>query len=325
MVALLVATSFVLPAAGGVGNLVTGGDIMKPNNLKTRIFLDGGDPSETREILRLLGFLDGQTTNPTLVSKNPEVRKRLAQGEKFSAEEVLAFYRTVVTEICGLIPEGSISVEVYADAASRAETMLQQGKEMFSWARNGHVKFPTSTEGLKAAERAVQAGMRVNMTLAFSQDQAAAVYAATRGAHRGQVFVSPFVGRLDDRGENGMDLIANIIRMFRQRDGHVEVLTASVRSLDHLLYALQLGSDIITAPFEVLKAWGEGGMPLPGPEYTYPVKGLKPIAYRQIDLDEKWQDYDIHHDLTDRGMEKFSADWNALIEAPKARAYGYGR
>jgi len=298
---------------------------MKPNDLKTRIFLDGGNPGETKEVLRILGFLDGQTTNPTLISKNPEARKRLERGDKFGAAEILEFYRTVVAEICALIPEGSISVEVYADMASRAETMLQQGKEMFSWARNIHVKFPTSREGLTAAERAVQAGMRVNMTLTFSQEQAAAVYAATRGARRGQVFVSPFIGRLDDRGENGMDLIANIIRMFRGQDGHVEVLTASVRSLDHLMYALQLGSDIITAPFEILKAWGQGGVILPGPAYTYPAKGLKPVSFQQIDLNRKWQDYDIRHDLTDRGMEKFSADWNALIDVSNVRAYGSAR
>ena len=85
---------------------------------------------------------------------------------------------------------------------------------MFGWIPNAHVKFPTSAEGLKAAEKAIGLGLRVNMTLCFSQAQAAAVYAATRGARKGQVFVSPFIGRLDDRGENGMDLIANILRMY---------------------------------------------------------------------------------------------------------------
>jgi len=301
------------------------GAIMKPSGLKTRIFLDGGNPEETKEIIHLLGFLDGQTTNPTLISKNPESRKRLEQGEKFSAKELLDFYHGVVTAICRLIPEGSVSVEVYADAGTRAEAMLEQGKEMFSWTRNAHVKFPTSREGLKAAERAVRAGMRVNMTLNFSQEQAVAVYAATGGARKGQVFVSPFVGRLDDRGENGMDLIANILRMFAKGDGHVEVLTASVRTLDHLFKAIQLGSDIITAPYEILKNWGEQGIPLPGPDYTYPVKGLKPMFYRELALDKPWLDYDIRHVLTDKGMEKFSSDWNVLIEEPKARAYGSAR
>jgi transaldolase len=292
---------------------------MKPTNLKTRIFLDGGDPEETRKLINLLGFLDGQTTNPTLIAKNPEARARLQKGEKFSAGEILDFYRNVVTTISGLIPGGSVSVEVYADAATTAETMLRQGKEMYSWIPNAHVKFPTSREGLRAAELAVGDGMRANMTLCFSQEQAAAVYAATRGARKGQVYVSPFIGRLDDRGENGMDVIANIIRMYRDGDGHVEVLTASVRSLDHFLYALRLGSDIITAPYESLKAWGARGMPIPGPEFTYDAKGLRPIPYRAIDLTKKLQDYDISHELTDKGMERFSLDWNALIEPEKRK------
>ncbi len=290
---------------------------MKLQNLKTRIVLDGGTPDETREVIRLLGFLDGQTTNPTLIAKNPEAR-----GKKFSAGELIDFYREVVTTISGLIPDGSVSVEVYADPASRADTMLRQGKEMFSWITNAHIKFPTTREGLKAAEQAVRYGMRVNMTLCFSQEQAAAVYAATIGAKKGQVYVSPFIGRLDDRGENGMDLIANIIKMHEAGDGHVEVLTASVRSLNRMLYALKLGSDIITAPFEVLKTWAAAGMPVPGDQYRYETKGLRPIAYRNIDLGKPWLDYDIHHELTMRGMEKFSADWNALIREPKERAYG---
>lgn len=298
---------------------------MKPENLKTRIFLDGGNPEETRDIIKLLGFLDGQTTNPTLISKNPEARGRLEKGEKFSAQEVFDFYRGVVTTISGLMPEGSVSVEVYADAATTADTMLLQGKDMFSWIPNAHIKFPTSREGLKAAGRAVEEGLRVNMTLCFSQEQAAAVYAATRGAKKGQVYVSPFIGRLDDRGENGMDVIADIIRMYREGDGHVEVLTASVRSLGHLLEAVKLGSDIITAPYEILKEWAEKGTPMPGEEYVYDARGLKAIPYRRIELGKHWEAYDIRHDLTNKGMEKFSADWNALIREPGARAYGSGR
>ena len=287
---------------------------MRPQNMKTRIFLDGGNQEETEKIIELLGFLDGQTTNPTLISKNPEARKRLAEGRRFNEKEILDFYRDVVKTISGLIPRGSVSVEVYANTSTSADSMLQQGEEMFSWIPNAHVKFPTSREGLRAAERAVNNGLRVNMTLCFSQEQAAAVYAATRGAKKGQVFVSPFIGRLDDRGENGMDVIDNIIRMYRKGDGHVEVLTASVRNIDHFLYALRLGSDIITAPYEVLKTWGEKGMPMPGDTYKYDVKSLKPIPYREIELGKKWEDYDVRHELTDKGMEKFSADWNSLIK-----------
>ena len=287
---------------------------MRPKNLKTRIFLDGGDPEETREIIRLLGFLDGQTTNPTLISKNPSARNRLEKGEKLTRKEIIDFYQETVREISKLIPQGSISVEVYADHSTLAEAMLSQGKEMFSWIPNAHIKFPTSREGLKAAEQAVKSGMRVNLTLCFSQEQAAAVYAATRGAKRGDVFVSPFIGRLDDRGENGMDLISHILQMYRKGDGHVMVLTASVRKIDHLLYALKLGSDIITAPFNVLKEWGEKGLPTPGDDYVYRPGSLKSIPFKEIDLAGNWQSYDIRHELTDKGMERFSADWNTLIK-----------
>jgi transaldolase len=287
---------------------------MKPVGLNTRIFLDGGDPGETKEALNLLGFLDGQTTNPTLISKNPEVRKRLDKGDRFSEDEILGFYRQVVKEISAIIPNGSISIEVYADLSTQADRMLRQGKEMFTWIPNGHIKFPTSKEGLKAAEQAVAERLRVNMTLCFSQEQAAAVYAATRGAKKGDVFVSPFIGRLDDRGENGMDLIANIIKMYSGGDGHVEVLTASVRNIDHLLYAIKLGSDIITAPFAVLEKWGEAGLPMPKEDYKYNSGNLAAIPYRNIELLKSWQEYDISHDLTTKGMERFSADWNLLIK-----------
>jgi transaldolase len=225
----------------------------QPKDLKTKIFLDGGDPEETKKAIDLLGFLDGQTTNPTLISRNPEVRERLEKGEKFTEKEMLDFYRDTVREISNLVPRGSISVEVYADRSTAAENMLEQGKEMFSWIPNAQIKFPTAKEELKAAERALKDGLRINMTLCFTQQQAAAVYAAARGAKKGDVYVSPFIGRLDDRGENGMDLIRNVIRMYEKGDGHVEVLTASVRHLDHLLYAVKLGSDIITSPFKILK------------------------------------------------------------------------
>lgn len=286
---------------------------MKPANLKTKIFLDGGDPGETVQIIDILGFLDGQTTNPTLISRNPEAHGRLERGEKFSEKEVYSFYQGVVRELSSLIPDGSISIEVYSDLSTKAGAMLEQGREMFGWIPNAHIKYPCSTEGLKAAEQAVKSGLRTNMTLCFRQEQAAAVYAATIGAKKGDVFVSPFIGRLDDRGGNGMDLIDNILKMFRRGDGHVEVLTASVRSYDHMLYALKLGSDIITAPFKALKEWGEKGMPVPGDEYSYNAGELKAIPFVELDLSKKWQEFDISHELTVKGMEGFSADWNKLI------------
>ena len=300
---------------------------MRPANLKTtrpsfrsKIFLDGGDPQETGQIIDLLGFLDGQTTNPTLISKNPKAAEKLARGEKFTQEEILNFYKNVVQEISRLIPNGSVSVEVYADANTTAEEMLVQGKGMFSWIPNAHIKFPTNKEGLAAAKQTVKEGLRVNMTLVFSQEQAAAVYAATKSDHLKpslpgykNIFVSPFVGRLDDIGENGMDLIKNIIQMYRKSDHHVAILTASVRSLNHFLYALALGSDIITAPFKILKVWAEGGFQVPCPDFIYDPGNLKSIPYQEFNLSKDWHEFNIAHDLTDAGIEKFSHDWNSLI------------
>jgi transaldolase len=282
---------------------------MKPEGLRTKIFLDSGDPKETREVLSLLGFLDGQTTNPSLIAKSPE-----AQGKKFTQEQILDFYRGVVGEVSGLIPQGSVSIEVYADVLTTAEAMLEQGKKFYTWIPNAHIKFPTTAEGLKAAELAVKEGMRVNMTLVFSQEQAAAVYAATRGAKKGGVFLSPFVGRLDDRGENGMDFIANTVKMYQSGDGHVEVLVASVRSLDHFLESIRLGADIITAPFKILKAWADSGFKMPDESFVYHPDALKSISYQEISLNQPWQNFNIKHELTDKGIEKFAADWNALIE-----------
>ncbi len=122
------------------------------------------------------------------------------------------------------------------------------------------------------------------MTLSFRQEQAAAAYGATQGVKKGDVLVSPFIGRHDDRGENGMDLIVNILKMYQKGDGHVEVLTACVRKIDKLLYELKLGSDIVTVPFRVLKEWGENGLSIPGEDYVYDPRDLKRITYKNIVL-----------------------------------------
>lgn len=286
---------------------------MRPENLKTKIFLDGGDPAETRAVIERLGFLDGQTTNPTLIAKNPNAQQRLAAGEKFSQQEIYDFYKTVVQEMSALIPQGSISVEVYAEKSTNVEQMFNQSKQMFDWIPNAHIKFPITSAGLGSAERAITEGMRVNMTLCFSQEQAAAVHCAARGATRGQVFVSPFIGRLDDIGENGMDLIANILRMYRECESPVEALSASIRTLDHFLASLSLGADIITTPAKILIEWADQGMLIPRVEHNYNHKNLRRIPYEEISLREDWRDFDINHPLTDKGIERFSSDWNALI------------
>ncbi|KHK01897.1 transaldolase family protein [Desulfovibrio sp. TomC] len=287
---------------------------MRPDNLKTRIFLDGADPEETRQVMASLGFLDGQTTNPSLLAKNPEAEAHKVAGNKFSSTAIYDFYKTLCQELSALLPKGSISIEVYADAGTTVEEMLTQARTFDTWIPNAHIKLPTTAAGLAAAAVLTGEGRRVNMTLVFSQAQAAAVYAATRGAGPGDVFLSPFIGRLDDRGENGMDLIKNILAMYAPSDGHVQVLTASVRSMEHFMCALALGSDLITAPAKVLLAWAEAGKPLPGKNYVYNAKGLTPIPDEALTLAKSWQDYPIGHPLTDAGLTKFAADWNSLID-----------
>lgn len=287
---------------------------MRPDNLKTNIFLDGGDPAETQEIINLLGFLDGQTTNPSLVVKNPEAQERIAQGNKFSPQELLDFYKTVVTAISTHTPDGSISIEVYADAETRADAMLAQARTMNGWIPNAHIKFPTTLEGLEAAAQAVREGMRVNMTLCFTQKQAAAVHLATLGCREGQVFISPFVGRLDDIDENGMDLIKNILTMYREVHSAVEVLTASVRSMNHFLCALSLGADNITAPATILREWAQRGLPISDTNHICDSTKLKPIPYLSLNLGGGWRSLDISHPLTNKGINRFAADWNALLK-----------
>lgn len=285
---------------------------MHPANLKTKIFLDGGDPKETGEAMNMLGFLDGQTTNPTLISKNPEVAQRIE--EKFTQGELLDLYKKAVSEISSLIPDGSVSIQVYADKNTKAKEMLKQGKEMYTWIPNAHIKYPVTYEGLKAAEQSVKLGMRINMTLMFSQQQAAAVYSATKGAKKGQVIISPFIGRLDDRGENGMSLIENIIKMFKGGDGHVDILAASIRSMEHLVYSFKLGTDIVTLPFKTIKEWSDQGMLTPPDDFNYPKNNLLDIPYQQLDLTTPWPDFNIAHQLTDQGLERFAGDWNSKIK-----------
>lgn len=286
---------------------------MKPANLKTKIFLDSGDPEETKQVLTILGFLDGQTTNPSLIAKSPKAQERIAQGEKFTKEEVNEFYKKVVQEVSNLIPDGSVSIEVFADANTSAEEMLIQARQMNTWIPNAHIKYPTTAGGLGAAEKSIAEGMRVNMTLVFSEEQAASVYAATKGAPEGHVFLSPFIGRLDDTGINGMDFIKNVVELYKNGDGHVEVLAASIRSLDHLLASFAYGAEIVTVPYKVLKDWVDAGTPVPDANFVYGAKNLTPIDKQDVSLGKNWNEYDISHELTDKGIKKFVTDWNDLI------------
>ncbi|HEY6181060.1 MAG TPA: transaldolase family protein [Terriglobales bacterium] len=290
---------------------------MPANTSNTKILLDGGDSEETKRVKDLLGFLDGQTTNPTYVAKNPNIQKRIASGHKLSWNEQNEAYKNIVQKISPLVGEAGVSIEVFADFTTKAEQMVTQGKEMFSWIPNAYIKYPCIPEGLKAAQMSVQQDIRVNMTLCFSQGQAAAVYAATKGA-RQPVYVSPFVGRLDDRGDNGMDLVRNIKKMYERGDGHVSVLSASLRNLDHLLYAFRLGSELVTAPVKLLEQWAASGCSQPDHNFRYKAvdgkgKPLKAISYQELDLHQPWDNFHIQHELTTKGIEKFVADFKSTL------------
>jgi transaldolase len=216
-----------------------------------------------------------------------------------------------VRAISPLVGDAGVSIEVFADLSTTAEQMIRQGREMFSWIPNAYVKYPCTSEGLKAAEMSVRDGIRVNLTLCFSQQQAAAVYAVTKGT-AAPAYVSPFVGRLDDIGQNGVDLVANIKRMYGNGDGHVLVLAASIRSLAHLLYCFSIGADLVTVPANLLRQWAEVGFPMPDDRFTYKPAGTR-LNYQDLDIDQPWHSFDIQHELTTKGVEKFAADYRATL------------
>jgi len=290
-----------------------------------KIFLDSGDPEETKKAKGILGFLDGQTTNPTLVAKHPEAQKHLAAGKKFTEKELLGFYKEVVKEIEKEI-SGPISVEVFANWDTKAETMLAQARDMFTWGKHIQIKFPTLPEGVKAANQFVKEGGRVNMTLVFTEEQAAAVYVATKDeSNHASHFVSPFLGRWYDRGFSGLDLVKNVIRMYKKfnkqtnekkQKNHIQVLASSIRDLDQFYGSIALGSDLLTVPIKVLYAWVEEGKTLPDQNFHAPHTG-KPIVFKDLPLKPNFADYDIARvegDLLDEGVKRFVKDWQSLLQ-----------
>lgn len=291
---------------------------MLTNKPKTKILVDGGDPDETLRVKKLLGFVDGQTTNPSLIAKNPEIQQRIASGHTLSPQEEKDEYRKIVQAISPLVGDAGVSIEVFADLDTNADEMLAQGEEMFTWIHNAYIKYPCTHEGLKAAEASVRQRIRVNMTLCFSLEQAAAVYAATKGTKE-PVYVSPFVGRLDDRGENGIDLVKHIKAMYKNGDGHVHVLAASVRNLDHLLASFALNAELVTVPAKVIEQWVTSDFRMPDQNFTYKAVGsngqpLKPIPSKTMDLNLPWQSFDITHELTTKGIQKFVADYRSTLK-----------
>lgn len=211
-----------------------------------KFFVDTANVDDIRE-LAATGLVDGVTTNPSLVAKS---------GRDFL---------DVVVEICELV-DGPVSAEV---TATDFDTMLKEGRKLAALHKNIAVKVPLTQDGLKTCKALTDEGTPVNVTLCFSAGQA--LLAAKAGA----TFISPFVGRLDDIGHNGMDLIADIVQMYRQYDNlKTEVLVASVRGPGHVIEAAKLGADVATLP---------------------------PSAMRQL----------FNHPLTDKGLAAFLADWEA--------------
>ncbi len=208
-----------------------------------KFFVDTADTAEIREIANL-GLADGVTTNPSLIAKSGRP------------------YGEVLREICDIV-DGPISAEV---VATEAPAMLEEGEKLAKIHRNIVVKCPLTLEGLKATRALSNRGIRVNVTLIFSPLQALAA------AKCGASFLSPFVGRLDDIGHEGMLLIDQIVHIMDNYDYPAEVLVASIRSPLHLLRAAEAGADIATLPPDVIK---------------------------QI----------LRHPLTDAGLEKFLSDW----------------
>lgn len=208
-----------------------------------KFFVDTADVAEIREVAST-GLLDGVTTNPSLVAKS---------GRDF---------RAVIKEICSIV-EGPVSAEV---TALEADAMVSEGQSLAKIAANVAVKVPLTWDGLKACRVLAQSGLKVNVTLCFNANQA--LLAAKAGA----AFISPFIGRLDDTGQDGMVLISEIRQIYDNYAFDTEILAASVRSVNHVKIAAIAGADIATIPVAVMKAL-------------------------------------VKHPLTDKGIESFLADW----------------
>jgi transaldolase len=190
-----------------------------------KFFIDTADTTEIRD-LAATGYVDGVTTNPSLVAKS---------GKRFIE---------VVREICDIV-EGPVSAEV---TATDHKTMLAEGRKLAQIARNIAVKVPLTPDGLKTCRALAEDGRMVNVTLCFSPGQA--ILAAKAGA----AFISPFIGRLDDVSHDGMELIADIVQIYGNYDSiKTEVLVASVRHPMHVVDAAKLGADVVTMPPDVLR------------------------------------------------------------------------
>ena len=189
-----------------------------------KIFIDSGDIAEIKEA-QSMGVIDGVTTNPSLLAKGGKPTK------------------DAIAEICEIV-DGPVSAEVIATAK---DEILREGRELAKIHRNVVVKVPLIEEGLKAVRVFAEEGIAVNVTLCFSASQA--LLAAKAGA----TYISPFVGRIDDAAGDGMELIQQIVTIYRNYDIETQVLTASVRHPVHFVQAALIGSHVATLPLRVIK------------------------------------------------------------------------
>ncbi len=217
-----------------------------------RIFLDTANIDQIKKAVKM-GVISGVTTNPSLVAK-----------------EATDDYETVVKTICGIVsgPDSSVSAEVLSEDA---ESMIEEGRIKASWAPNVAVKIPSTAAGLEAISALSKEKIKINMTLCFSVNQ------ALLGALAGTTFVSPFVGRLDDIGHDGMELIRDIVSVFDRHKLPTQVIAASIRNPLHCVTAAKVGAHIATVPYGVLMQM-------------------------------------INHPLTDIGVARFMDDWKKVSQ-----------
>lgn len=293
--------------------------------MQTKFLLDSGDPDEYREIAELFkkngSELWGATTNPTLIAK------KLA-NKKVNKEKAFQLQKEIVLEIIDIVP-GAVSAEVYADKNTKALEMIEQGKEIRKWHERVVVKLPTTLEGFKARTELRKAGILINNTLVFSQEQIFAICLHEQIIQKTEgwpPFISPFVGRLDDKGIDGMSLVEHGMRIKKMFEVELWMLEASVRNVEHIERGIKAGVELLTAPAKVYHEWFSQGAPINHPkgvhinlapiEYWEPPKDLFAIKT----IDEFMQAIEsgrlnIHHELTDAGIEKFASDWKAIISS----------
>lgn len=251
--------------------------------------------ADTAEIKHIYGLLeknlpiDGVTTNPSLLAK-------VLEGNKLTPEELDTKYYDLLREIRKILPNGSISGEIFVKPDSTKEEVYRMANEMSEAVENIHVKIPIFPAGLEAASDFVEKGGRVNMTLCFSLDQARAVDLLTEGpVAKGQVYVSPFVGRLDDIGLRGMSLIENIHTDYTARNAKTNLLAASIRNREQFDSCMALGIDMVTVPARILFEWNG--------------KRLKNIPFSQYS-----NHLNIQHELTDKGFDSFVKARESLLK-----------